>query len=88
MPTTHSLWYYVCVRNLTISLDETLLLAAKRAAAAKGVSLNKFVLELLQRAVRPVPDSEEFLLFRLSDEIKPNSLGWKWNRDELYEDAL
>jgi hypothetical protein len=85
---TQCLWYYFCVKNLTISLDEHLLLAAKKAAATKGVSLNKFVRDLLQRSVKPEAESEEFLFFRLADEFKPTSGGWKWNREEIYEDAI
>jgi hypothetical protein len=76
------------VKNLTISLDERLLSEAKGAAAAKGMSLNKFVRDLIRRAVGPIPTDQEDPFFRIVDELKPNSGGWKWNREEIYEDAF
>ena len=76
------------MKNLTISLDERLLTEAKKAAASQGVSLNKFIREIVQRAVRPTPEKGEFLLFKLVEELKPNSGGWKWNREEIYEDEV
>lgn len=85
---TQCLWYYYCVRNVTITLDERSLNEAKKLAASRGQSLNKFVQDLIRRALRPQKEPHDDEFIRLVEELNPNSKGWKWNRGEIYEDAV
>jgi hypothetical protein len=73
------------VKNITISLDERSLEEAKLLAAKRGLSLNRFVQDLIRRAIRPRPGPENDEFFRLIQDLKPHSGGWKWNREEIYE---
>lgn len=73
------------MKNVTLSLDEQLLEAAKLAAAKEGHSLNKFVQELIRRAVKPRVDTKNDSFAMIVRELKADSGGWKWNREEAYE---
>ncbi len=74
------------MKNVTLSLDEKLLAAARKYAASRGMSFQSFLRELIRRAVKPHRSSEEDEFFRLVEELQPDSGGWKWSRKEVYED--
>jgi hypothetical protein len=76
------------VKNVTITLDDRSLDEAKKLAASRGKSLSRFIQELVHRALRPQQEPGEDEFFRLIKELKPNSKGWKWNREEIYEGAV
>lgn len=76
------------MRNITISVEDQVLVLLKKKAAAAGVSVNRYLRELIGREVTARRDGEQDEFFRLVDEYKPNSHGRKWSREEIYEDAL
>ena len=72
--------------NITLSVDESTVRAARRAAGAMGKSLNQLVREYLEQlAGRRDPESIIRELHRLREEGRGDSRGWRFNRDELYD---
>jgi Family of unknown function (DUF6364) len=72
--------------NLTLSVDDEVILRARRRAEALGTSVNQLVREYLEQLAGksdPNEDAEEFE--RLSKLARGDSRGWKFNRDELHE---
>jgi len=70
--------------NVTLSIDEQLVVRARKKAEALGKSLNQVVRDYLERLVGsddPESSMEEFQ--RLSGH--GHSRGWRFNRDELHE---
>ena len=72
--------------NLTLSVDDELLLRARQRADALGTSVNQLVREYLEQlADRRDPAADAAELERLSLRAEGDSGGWKFNRDELHE---
>jgi hypothetical protein len=72
--------------NLTLSIDDEVVLKARRRAEAIGTSVNQLVREYLEQLAGkadPNADAEEFE--RLSRASQGDSRGWKFNREELHE---
>ncbi|HRK23020.1 MAG TPA: hypothetical protein PLX06_14475 [Fimbriimonadaceae bacterium] len=71
------------MKNVTISMDEDLLLRSREFAQANGTTLNELIRNLLRRTVigTEVDWTEGFL--RVAEEVKGDSKGWKWNRSEI-----
>jgi hypothetical protein len=75
--------------NLTLSVDEAVVEKARKVAEAQGTSLNALVREYLEslagkgRGKEVAREMEKFW-----KESRGNSGGWKWNREELYEERL
>jgi len=70
--------------NITLSIDETLLIKARQVAANMGKSLNQIIREDLERLTQTNQAKADFDEFEaLSGQ--GNSHGWKFNRDELHE---
>lgn len=70
--------------NLTLSVDDKLVIDARKIASGMGKSLNQIIreyLENLTRQQKTEADFDEF--FALSGQ--GNSHGWTFNRDELHE---
>lgn len=78
--------YYVEM-NITLSIDEQLVERARETLRAVGKSLNQEIREHLQHITGA--GSVERVVERLA-ELPPlgNPDGWKWNREELYEDRI
>ena len=77
--------YYVSV-NVTLSVDDGIIHAARRRAEAMGTSVNQLVREYLEQLAGktdPQADAAEFE--RLSRAAQGNSRGWKFNREELHD---
>lgn len=84
--------------NLTLSVDEELLKQCRMYALQHDTSVNALVREYLASLVAGVADAEraERLktveeLQRLARQIEEEGLittGWKWNRDEVYEERF
>ena len=76
--------------NVTLAIDAQLLKRVREKLGAAGKTVNQEIRDHLRRIDGEIEDPElerdiqEFL--RLSG--KGNSNGWKWNREELYEDRL
>lgn len=80
------MWYNLSVkRNVTISLDEDVLKAARKKAADAGLSLQEFVRKVLAREVKPgnTEGLQEF--WDLADRIGAKSDGPYLKREELYD---
>jgi hypothetical protein len=72
--------------NVTLSVDDRILQAARQRAEAMGTSVNQLVREYLEQlagAADPAVDAAEFE--RLSASAAGHSHDWKFNRDELHE---
>lgn len=71
--------------NITISVDDSLLSAAKAYAKKHNTSLNGLLRQLLERTVQPASGAwlEEF--FAIADVAGGDSTGRAWTRDELHE---
>lgn len=70
--------------NLTLSIDEQLLVRARKRAEAMGKSLNQMIRDYLQ-TVAGGDDAERSIaeFKRLSG--RGDSRGWRFNRDEIHE---
>jgi len=75
--------------NVTLSIDDEVVLLARRRAEALGTSMNQLIREYLERLAGkadPAADAEEFA--RLSLSANGDSKGWKFNREDLYAERL
>ena len=71
--------------NITLSMDEKLIVAGRRYAQEHHTTLNKLVREMLEEKVVGKPAGKLDELFRLMDKAGGNSNGWKWNREDAYD---
>lgn len=77
--------YYVYM-NVTLSVDDQLIQAARRRAEAMGTSVNQLVRQYLEQLVGKSDSNADATEFeRLSRAAQGNSGGWKFNREELHE---
>ncbi len=75
---------YTVYMNVTLSIDEQLVVRARKKAEALGKSLNQMIRDYLQTlagAADPERSIDEFR--RLSG--RGNSRGWRFDRDEIHE---
>jgi len=73
--------------TLHIEFDEAIADAARKKAQAQGKTVEGWVAEVVAQQVDGEPDVEWVARFlEGAERLKGNSGGWKWNRDELYED--
>lgn len=84
---TKLVWYYLDVkRNVTISIDEKTLEAARKYAALHGKSFQELVRESIERTIQQGhPRSKRWSFLERVERVQANSGGWKWNREEIYE---
>jgi Family of unknown function (DUF6364) len=74
---------YTVQVNVTLSIDEQLVLRARKKAEALGKSLNQLIRDYLENVAGgddPERSIEEFK--RLSGQ--GNSRGWRFNREEIH----
>lgn len=72
--------------ELTVTLPDEVVEAARARAAARGLTLDQMVSDFLSEPASkrdPKELAEEFL--RLSRLSRGDSRGWKFNREELHE---
>ena len=74
--------------RLTLSIDEQLVARAQEKLCAAGKTLNQEIREHLQRLACEDDQLERDLEFLQSTSGLGNSNGWKWNREEIYEERL
>jgi replicative DNA helicase len=70
--------------NITLSVDEKLVMKARRRAEALGKSLNQMVRDYLQTMAGDDDAEQDIAEFRRLSG-KGNPRGWKFNRDEIHE---
>ena len=70
--------------TITLSIDEQIVIRARKSAEALGKSLNQLIRDYLQ-TIAGSNDAERSIqeFKRLSG--RGNSRGWKFNRDEIHE---
>ena len=78
---------YTVFMNITLSIDEQLVERARETLRATGKSLNQEIREHLQHIAGA--GSVESVVEKLR-QLPPlgNPDGWKWNREELYEERI
>jgi len=77
--------YYVYM-NMTLSIEDEIILHARRRAEALGTSVNQLVREYLEQlAGRSDRDRDAAEFERLSKLSNGDSRGWKFNREEIHE---
>ena len=75
------------LRNVTLSIDEDLLLSARKIALDRNTSVNQIVREHLEGLVRE-NEQQEAAMARVEEMFRESrfELGSKtWTRDSLYE---
>jgi hypothetical protein len=80
---------YTVLVNITLSIDEQIAERAREKLRAVGKSLNQEIREHLEHLAGDDGQLESDIEFLESTSGlgKPEP-GWKWNRDELYEDRV
>jgi hypothetical protein len=80
---------YTVFMNITLSIDEQIIARAREKLRATGKSVNQEIREHLQH-VAGDDDLEIERDLELFERLSGlgNSNGWKFNRDELYEERL
>lgn len=77
---------YTRYMNITLSVNDEIIQEARRRAEAMGTSVNQLVREYLEHfAGKSDPDADAVEFERVSRMSQGNSLGWKFNREELHE---
>jgi len=74
-------------KNLTLTLDENLLRAARKVALDRNTSVNQLVRDYLARLVRET-DQRQTALARLEEFFRNNSIQVgrrNWKREDLHE---
>jgi len=72
--------------NLTLSVDDEVMLRARRRAEALGTSVNQLVREYIERLAGKSDSNEDAIEFeRLSTLAHGDSRRWKFDREDLYE---
>ena len=72
--------------NVTLSVDDEVILRARRRAEVLGTSVNQLVREYLEQlAGKSDPNAAAAEFERLSMLAHGDSRGWKFNREELHE---
>jgi predicted ArsR family transcriptional regulator len=72
--------------NVTLSIDEQLVERAREKLRATGKSLNQEIREHLENLVGDQDLERELEEFRLRAGQGRSDPGWKFNRDEIYEE--
>jgi len=74
--------------NITLSIDEKLAERAREKLRAMGRTINEEIREHL-RVVAGDDDLEQAIhLFEKTSGMGRPDPGWKWNRDEIYQDRI
>lgn len=77
--------------NLTLTIDAEVLKRARIRALEEDTSVNALVRKFLEsyadeRKAREAREEAFRDLKRIARESKASSGGWKWNREEIYEE--
>ena len=74
--------------NITLSIDEQVAERAREKLRAVGKSLNQEIREHLEHLAGDDGQLERDLEMFQRRVGQGNSNGWKWNRDDLYEERI
>jgi hypothetical protein len=73
--------------NLTLSIDEQLLEKARKRTGEMGTTVNQYVRDCLAELAGEENIDARIARFRELSGMG-DSNGWKWNREEIYEERL
>jgi len=79
---------YPVFMNLTLSIDEQLVERAREKLRATGKSINQEIREHLEHIVGDDELERAIELFLQTSGQGRSEPGWKFNRDEIYEERL
>ncbi len=71
--------------NITITLDQDLIIAGREYAKKHNTSLNALIRKQLEKTVKTEANNHLDECFRLMDEANVNSRGKNWKREDLYD---
>jgi hypothetical protein len=74
--------------NITLSIDEQLVERAREKLKARGKSINQEIREHLEHLVGGDDQLQQDIEFLKATAGLGDSKGWKWNREDAYEDRL
>jgi hypothetical protein len=77
--------YYVYV-NITLSIDEQLVERAREKLRATGKTINQEIREHLQHIAGHDDLERDIEFLENTSGLGRAEDGWKWNRDEIYEE--
>jgi hypothetical protein len=84
----HTYTVYVST-NITLSVDEDAVERAREVARQQGTSLNALIREYIAQLAGKRTGEEIWReMEQQFAEAPGNSGGWKWNREEIYEERL
>ena len=72
------------MKNITLSIDETVLQAGREYARNHNISFNSLVRKLVEQSVVTNKDYWIHDTFSLMDTLNATSGNEKWTREELY----
>ncbi len=75
----------MCMKNITLSMDEDLLAKGRHYAKNHNLTLNSLVRLLLQRTVESESKNWTQECFEKMDSAGGHSGGRTWSRDDLYD---
>jgi len=78
---------YTVSMNITLSIDEQIVEKAREKLRATGKSVNQEIREHLKNIAGEDDVERDLEMFR-QRVGQGNSNGWKWNREELYEERM
>lgn len=78
---------YTVLMNITLSIDEQIVERAREKLRATGKTVNQEIRDHLKHLAGDEEMDQALDEFRLRVG-QGNSDGWKWNRDELYEERI
>jgi hypothetical protein len=76
--------YNLCMKNITLAIDDETLDAGRSYAQRHQTTLNALIRELLAKTVLSNREAAVCEMFRLMDEHPGNSQGKCWTREGLY----
>ena len=79
---------YTVLMNITLSIDEQVAERAREKLRAVGKSLNQEIREHLQHLAGDDEIERDIEFLERTSGLGNPEPGWKWNRDEVYEDRI
>ncbi len=79
---------YTVFMNITLSIDEQIVERAREKLRATGKTVNQEIREHLQHVAGDDDLERDIEFFVETSGMGKPEAGWKWNRDEIYEDRL
>jgi hypothetical protein len=74
--------------NITLSIDEQLVERAREKLRAIGKTINQEIREHLQHIAGDDELERDIEFLEKTSGLGNPEPGWKWNRDEIYEERL